>query len=326
MKKLFLLLSLSLGSAFGNNQETLPKNVQKRLNEAFETKEMPNVLEKYTIFNTYSTFVQDRISHGFLNDLYNLKTEIYNEEKHKDGSRTYSQRIVIDGLNHDKVNQSFLKAKGCDADAILQMGYLNFAEAFKPSKNNKNGNFSYNMALYFLELSARNGHPLAENRLGEMYVLGLGVKRDLEKAEYWFRRASEHGYYWSDLMLGAILLHNKEKNIPYGRMGTHNIVAVLENKKTRSETVNFEEVCFLFHKHSSILADRIPECKNIATIEKDEKISDEIDIESHLKSLGPQISCPKINWKPFKAPPKREEWDEKRWNEEWNKMHGWRNP
>lgn len=36
------------------------------------------------------------------------------------------------------------------------------------------------------------GYPLAECRIGYFYFDGLGVKKDLNKAVHWTRRAAEH--------------------------------------------------------------------------------------------------------------------------------------
>ena len=42
-----------------------------------------------------------------------------------------------------------------------------------------------------LEL-AEQGYPLAECQVGWFYFEGLGVKKDVEKAFFWTRRAAEH--------------------------------------------------------------------------------------------------------------------------------------
>ena len=40
---------------------------------------------------------------------------------------------------------------------------------------------------------AERGYPLAECQVGYFYYEGLGVKKDLEKAVWWTRRAADHG-------------------------------------------------------------------------------------------------------------------------------------
>lgn len=40
---------------------------------------------------------------------------------------------------------------------------------------------------------AEQGYPLAECQVGYFYAQGLGVKRDLDRALLWTRRAAEHG-------------------------------------------------------------------------------------------------------------------------------------
>lgn len=54
--------------------------------------------------------------------------------------------------------------------------------------------------------AAEKGNAYAMNRLGEMYLLGLGVPIDKEQATYWFERSSERGYYFADSALGMMAL------------------------------------------------------------------------------------------------------------------------
>lgn len=54
--------------------------------------------------------------------------------------------------------------------------------------------------------AAEKGNAYAMNRLGEMYLLGLGVPIDKEQATYWFKLSSERGYFFADSALGMMAL------------------------------------------------------------------------------------------------------------------------
>ena len=51
----------------------------------------------------------------------------------------------------------------------------------------------YGEALKLLLPAARQGHPVAQHRIGVMYVEGQGVERDFAEATRWFRKAAEQG-------------------------------------------------------------------------------------------------------------------------------------
>ncbi len=64
----------------------------------------------------------------------------------------------------------------------------------------KNGD--YGKALGLLLPAALKGNPVAQHRVGVMYVLGQGVAQDVAEATRWFRKAAEQGQAESQYSLG----------------------------------------------------------------------------------------------------------------------------
>ena len=62
------------------------------------------------------------------------------------------------------------------------------------------GDFSE--ALKLLLPAAQNGNPLAQHRIGVMYVFGQGVEQDFEQATRWFRKAADQGQAEAQFSLG----------------------------------------------------------------------------------------------------------------------------
>src|ERR1019366_5804034 len=62
------------------------------------------------------------------------------------------------------------------------------------------GDFSKALAL--LLPAALKGNPVAQHRIGVMYVMGQGVEQDLAEATRWFRKAAEQGQGESEYSMG----------------------------------------------------------------------------------------------------------------------------
>ena len=60
----------------------------------------------------------------------------------------------------------------------------------------------YSKALALLLSAAIKGNPVAQHRLGVMYVMGQGVEQDLAEATRWFRKAAEQGQGESEYSMG----------------------------------------------------------------------------------------------------------------------------
>ena len=55
-----------------------------------------------------------------------------------------------------------------------------------------------------LRLAAEQGDAFAQNRLGSMYDIGLGVPQDNQEAARWYRLAAEQGYASAQTSLGVM--------------------------------------------------------------------------------------------------------------------------
>lgn len=64
----------------------------------------------------------------------------------------------------------------------------------------------YEEALRLLRPLAESGDAMAQNNLGTLYQLGLGVKRDLQEAIKWFKLAVDQGEGSAAHNLGTIYL------------------------------------------------------------------------------------------------------------------------
>jgi hypothetical protein len=68
----------------------------------------------------------------------------------------------------------------------------------------------YEAALAIWEPAARGGDRHAQNRMGIMYHLGLGVRRDSQKALHWYRKAAIGGDPDAQRNLGAMYLAGQD--------------------------------------------------------------------------------------------------------------------
>ena len=67
----------------------------------------------------------------------------------------------------------------------------------------------YKEALGWYKKSAKQGYALAQSRLGQMYLEGIYVKKDAQKAVFWYQKAQEQGLDVSPALERAInLLQN----------------------------------------------------------------------------------------------------------------------
>lgn len=86
--------------------------------------------------------------------------------------------------------------KKCSHNSYYQTAYGFYLQSIK----------NYTEAKKYYEMASQKGNAYAENRLGELYLLGLGVERDIEQAKYWFERSAKTGYYFAESALGVIYL------------------------------------------------------------------------------------------------------------------------
>lgn len=64
----------------------------------------------------------------------------------------------------------------------------------------------YQAARQCYLFAAQKGNAYAANRLGELYLLGLGVKKDYAQAKLWLEQSANMGYYFAEVNLGLMYL------------------------------------------------------------------------------------------------------------------------
>lgn len=84
-------------------------------------------------------------------------------------------------------------------------GYWANLSAADPRENLLQGDYASAFAKF--ERAAKEGNPAAQNTLGNIYYLGLGITRDYEKAARWYLRAAESGHGPSLVNLGILHRH-----------------------------------------------------------------------------------------------------------------------
>lgn len=90
--------------------------------------------------------------------------------------------------------------QNCQNDDI-QNSFEQTALGFRLQANRK-----YALAKQCYLLAAQKGNAYAANRLGELYLLGLGVQKDLEQAKLWLEQSANTGYYFAEFNLGLMYL------------------------------------------------------------------------------------------------------------------------
>lgn len=95
-----------------------------------------------------------------------------------------------------KEKQTLLNLKKCPSNSYYQTAHGIYLQSIG----------KYQEAYKYYEMASEKGNVYAENRLGELYLLGLGVERDVEKARYWFERSAKTGYYFAESALGVSYL------------------------------------------------------------------------------------------------------------------------
>lgn len=60
----------------------------------------------------------------------------------------------------------------------------------------------YSRAFEFYLVDAENGDGNAQNSVGNLYYLGLGIERDFDAANLWYRKAASGGHAAAQLNLG----------------------------------------------------------------------------------------------------------------------------
>lgn len=57
---------------------------------------------------------------------------------------------------------------------------------------------------FFYQLAAKQGHSTAQNKLGQLYSVGFGVRRDYEQARHYYKLAAYQGHVTAQYNLGCL--------------------------------------------------------------------------------------------------------------------------
>lgn len=88
-------------------------------------------------------------------------------------------------------------AKAGDGDAQAAIADLYLSELLNPPVGaNERRRIQHTAAWWYTE-AARCGHIVAQLNLGELYLLGIGVERDLVQADMWLALAAVEGNRWA---------------------------------------------------------------------------------------------------------------------------------
>ena len=94
------------------------------------------------------------------------------------------------------IEQTFQIAHLGDTQAQLALAWMYAGYGLKQNPKN---------ALKYYTLAATNGHPFAQLKLGEMYLLGLGMKQpDLNEAQKWSLQAAKQNFVEAFFSLGTM--------------------------------------------------------------------------------------------------------------------------
>lgn len=77
----------------------------------------------------------------------------------------------------------------------------------------------YNTANRLMRPLAEQGDAKAQNKLGQMFALGRGVRRDYSEAVYWYRKAAEQGVAEAQFSLG--FMYEMGRGVPRDYVAAH---------------------------------------------------------------------------------------------------------
>ena len=124
---------------------------------------------------------------------FNVEQELYGEFTPEQRD-IYNAAVSANNMNDRETASTLIKqlAEQGVAQAQNDLGGIYLTE-----KN-------YQQAKHWLELSAHQNHPMAQNNLGILYMYGLGVTKDYAKAKEYFELAAKNGYAMGDGNLGVM--------------------------------------------------------------------------------------------------------------------------
>ena len=120
-----------------------------------------------------------RFGHGVNEDLQ--KARYWYEKSAAQGNK--SARDVLDSLNKQYPQKKTYTQQ--ELEAMYWEGKKYYFGQDVPMNNAK--------AVELFTVAAENGHSEAQRLLGNCYIYGHGVSRDLQKARYWYQQAANQG-------------------------------------------------------------------------------------------------------------------------------------
>lgn len=123
-------------------------------------------------------------------------------------------QLLLETQNGNKLLEKL--ADEGDIDSQYNLATLHF----------KNNNFS--MAKYWFEKAAENGEKESQYQLGNMYLQGIGLKKDLSKAFYWYKEAALKNHEKAQHNLGIfyiqgeIVKQNEQEAISWFKKSANN--------------------------------------------------------------------------------------------------------
>lgn len=164
-------------------------------------------------------------------------------------SEVYASKKAKELDSKRKMKDLKFRAEEGDVDASysIAVSYLKESDKIKEAEN-------------WLRKAASKGHPPSLHALGRMYLLGIGVDKNMEEAKAYFHLSAGAGYAPSENALGAILLENSEGNLDMEKRavtylsraadkGEANAAILLATKAMQEE--DYDIACSWYEKGSS---------------------------------------------------------------------------
>lgn len=156
--------------------------------------------ESFTV-DSYGQFLPYLLLNGWRSDWGELDS-VYKLLPRIGQPRISVARMII---RHPNAGAKSLAVLGKSKDEIARGEVLlRTANDLKRHDCQVNANNGYDLAFETCTLAALAGDPVAQDRLGDVYYLGVGVDVDYEQATRWYREAAEQGYRPAQLNLGRM--------------------------------------------------------------------------------------------------------------------------
>jgi TPR repeat protein len=126
---------------------------------------------------------------------YTTLTPAFEEELNKNDLKN-----IAFGMGHASIKRSAMSPERKEEIRIEAM--VSSAYTYMRRKN-------YQKAFQDFKTAARLGHTRSQNKLGELYLNGIGVEQDVQKAIELFKETAEQNSFWGIYNLGVIYASGK---------------------------------------------------------------------------------------------------------------------